>query len=74
VTRCQFSLNLSVKQCERYYTGYAKSVVARTDEGLKIAFPAAQIRQFVSHNGVRGRFEIVFDSHKRLISLTRLSF
>lgn len=72
MTRCQFSLRLTTQQCEQYYAGHARSVVARADSGLKIAFPARELRPFVTRSGVQGRFEIVFDANKRLVSLSQI--
>jgi len=44
----------------------------RSDQGLRLAFPASQLRKFVTREGVKGRFEIVFTAQNKLLSLKRL--
>lgn len=68
-----FSLAISAEQYQRYYRGSVNSVVARAEDGRTLKFPAQQLRQFVDHGGVHGRFCIECDDNYKLISLTRLS-
>ena len=69
---CRFRLNLTAEQCQRYYQGGVKSVVASSEQGVRLAFPAAELRRFVTREGVQGRFEIRFDADYKLVSLQRL--
>ena len=67
-----FSLSISPEQNQRYYRGTATAVVTRTEDGRTLRFPAEELRRFVSHNGVHGRFRIEFDNRNKLVSLTRI--
>lgn len=70
---CRIHLNLTARQCERYYQGGVCSVLATSEEGVRLAFPAAQLRRFVTHEGVNGLFVISFSADYKLVSLTRLA-
>ena len=52
-----------------YYQGSAQVVVARSEDNKTIRFPASAIRQFVTHDGVFGEFEIAFDENNKLIAI-----
>jgi len=69
---CEIHLNLSAEQCQRYYQGGIDSVLATSNDGLRLAFPAAQLRRFVTREGVKGRFLIRFSADCRLVSLERV--
>jgi hypothetical protein len=42
------------------------------DDGSRIKFPAEHLRPFVMHDGVQGRFELVFDDNNRFIALRKI--
>ena len=67
-----FSLSISPEQYQRYYRGTVTTVVTRAEDGRSLRFPADQLRKFVDHSGVNGRFKIEFDDSNKLVSLTRL--
>jgi hypothetical protein len=67
-----FTLSISPEQYHRYYRGSVNSVVTRAEDGRTLRFPAEQLRPFVSHSGIHGRFRIDFDSNNKLIGLTKL--
>ena len=70
--RIRFSLNISSDDYLRYYRGSAHSVVVTSEDGRKVRFPASNLRPFVTHEGVRGRFELLLDEESRLLELRRL--
>ena len=67
------NLNLNVDQMERFYGGGVRNVWARDVNGLRLQFPVASLRPFVSHAGVRGHFELLVDKDARLQSIRRIS-
>lgn len=67
-----FSLAISAEDYLRFYQGTARNVSVRADDGRRIVFPAEHLRPFVRHDGVRGRFELVFDDNNKFIALRRL--
>lgn len=65
----RFRLAIPAEEYLAYYRGNAKAVVVRSDDNRTIRFPASAIREFVSHDGVYGRFEITFDENNKLIEV-----
>jgi len=65
----RFRLAISAEEYLSYYQGSAHVVVARSEDNRTIRFPASAIRQFVTHDGVFGDFEIVFDENNKLIAI-----
>ncbi len=70
--RISFNVNISYQEFLRYYKGEASSVRIKADNGQIIMFPAAKLRPFVDHSGVRGRFVISFDRNNKFVSLERI--
>ncbi len=70
--RICFSLHISSDEYLRYYRGSAHSVVVVSEDGRRVRFPASSLRPFVTHEGVRGRFELLLDSDNRLLELRRV--
>jgi len=68
----RFSLSISAEQYQLYYQGSAKFVRVRTEDGRTLKFPASELQKYVSHEGIQGRFEIIFDDNHKLLRLNRL--
>lgn len=56
----------------RLYQGNVKTVIARSDDGRQVKFPADILRPFVLHEGVYGVFKIHFDEFHKFKSIERL--
>ena len=67
-----FSINLSKQKTERIYQGQAKFLLVISDEGLKLQFPIANFRQFISEQGIRGRFRAETNDEHQLLKLEKL--
>ncbi|MDG1478594.1 MAG: DUF2835 family protein [Myxococcota bacterium] len=67
-----FSVFISANEMLRYYRGTTKTVIVRTEDGLRVGFPAYLLRPHMTHSGVRGRFALQFDQHNRSTGLWRL--
>ncbi|MCG5515315.1 MULTISPECIES: DUF2835 domain-containing protein [Ectothiorhodospira] len=67
-----FRLDIPRDEFLRYYSGSAASVVASSQEGRTVRFPASALRPHVTHDGVRGRFRLTVDDQFRLQSLERI--
>lgn len=65
----RFKLKISADEYLKYYTGQAKSVSVISEDGLRIEFPAAHLREFITANGIRGYFELCFDNQNRFKQL-----
>jgi len=68
----RFSLDISAEKYLAYYQGSAKFVKVMTEQGLSLRFPASELQKFVSHDGIKGRFEIVFNAQHKLVSMNRI--
>ena len=68
-----FSLNISSEKYLHYYQGSAKAVVVTTDDGRTLKFPANNLQKFVTHDGIQGRFEVVFDRDNKIVNFRRIS-
>lgn len=67
-----FALNISPKEVLRYYRGEVNMVAVTAEDGTRVRFHASNLRPFLSHGGVRGRFRLRFDAENKLIELTRI--
>ncbi len=72
MAKLRFSLNITAEEYLQFYRGTAASVLTVTDSGQQLQFPAAELRPYVSHTGIHGRFEIEFNERNKLQRLTRL--
>jgi len=43
-----------------------------SEDGRSLKFPAALLQKFVTHGGVRGRFEISFNEQNKLVGMRRI--
>lgn len=70
----QLTINLSIspEQYLSYYQGHAQQVVAKSMEGVTVAFPADRLRPFISHHGIHGQFKITFDHNHKLLQIVAL--
>jgi len=65
----RFKLKISADEYLKYYAGLAKSVSVISEDGRRIEFPAAHLREFITTNGIRGYFELCFDDQNRFKQL-----
>ena len=70
--KIRFSLNISTETYLSYYQGSARNVSVQAEDGRNIKFPASALQKFVSHSGIQGRFEIVFNDQNKLIGLNKI--
>jgi len=70
--RMRFSLDIPADKYLAYYQGSAKAVIVMTEEGLSLKFPASELQKFITHDGIKGRFEIVFNAQNKLVNMNRI--
>lgn len=68
----RFRLDISPELYLSYYQGAVRSVIATGRDGRRVQFPAERLRPFVSHDGVRGEFELEFDANHKFVALRRV--
>ncbi len=66
------SLNIPKSEYLKWYSGAATSVIAKTDQGLRINFPANILKPFITHAGVNGSFAIEFDDNNRFVNIEKI--
>jgi hypothetical protein len=69
----EIPLDISPEQFLAWYEGTARSVLARTQSGQTVQFPASVLQRFVSTEGIRGRFLLTYDEKNRFVSIARLN-
>lgn len=67
-----FSLDISAEQYLAFYRGQAKFVQVVADNGQLVRFPAEILRDFVSRDGVSGKFVLEFDEQNKYRKLQRI--
>ena len=73
VKKLRFNIYISYDEYEKYYQGIARNVRVRTDNGQTIVFPANRLQPFLTHDGINGHFEIVFDEDNKFVQLRQVS-
>jgi hypothetical protein len=64
---------LSAERLRAVYQGHANRILLRSRDGRRVSVPAHHFRQFLTHEGVYGSFELEFSAAGELLSLRRLS-
>lgn len=67
-----FSINLSYDKFLFVYTGDAKYVVTRAEDGRSLRFPAEILKPYLTPAGIKGRFVIYFDERHKFKSLEKI--
>jgi len=65
-------LHISADEYQRLYRGEVASVLARARDGRRVRFPATALRPFVTWQGVKGSFRIVYGSNGKLAGISRV--
>ncbi len=68
----RFQLSLSSEKYLKYYKGQANSIQVWSLDNKRIRFPASTVRQFLTHDGIHGLFEIRFDKNNKLIEVVKI--
>lgn len=71
--RYRFSLQLAPAQLRHYYQGRAGTIQVLAECGQRLRFPAGRLRPFMTHTGVRGRFQLTVDAENRVIELKKIN-
>ncbi|MBR9827325.1 MAG: DUF2835 domain-containing protein [Oceanospirillales bacterium] len=66
-------LRISSDECLKLYNGPSRVVSTRARDGRRVQFPAAVLRPWVLHDGVRGCFRIRFTPEGKFSDIKRLS-
>ena len=68
----RFNLSVPSETFLHVYQGVARNITVRADNGQVIQFPVQHIKQFLTHNGIYGYFEMMFSAENKFMSIKRL--
>lgn len=66
------NISISPDEYRRWYEGSAQNVFTYSVDGRSVSFPAPILRQFVTRDGIRGRFLIRFDPENRFEGIEQI--
>lgn len=67
-----FSINLSYERFLPFYQGIVDTVQVVDDANRRIDLPAKHFRQYLTRDGIVGRFELITQSDGKFIALNRI--
>ncbi|ASP49573.1 DUF2835 domain-containing protein [Cognaticolwellia beringensis] len=67
-----FNLNITSQEYLPYYQGKIQSIIVRSEQGVKVEFPAMHLRKYLTGNGIKGHFCLQTQNNK-FLSLDKLS-
>lgn len=51
-----FSINMTIQEFFPYYQGKVQSIIVRSNEGVRVEFPAMHLRNYITASGIKGQF------------------
>lgn len=67
-----FSLNVSYERFLPFYQGQVDTVQVVDEVGRRIDIPAIHFRQFLTRDGIFGKFELITQVDGKFITLNRI--
>ncbi len=67
-----FSLNVSYERFLPFYQGQVDTVQVVDEVGRRIDIPAKHFRQFLTRDGILGKFELITQVDGKFITLNRI--
>jgi hypothetical protein len=66
------NIRIPADEYQRLYQGVVRDVSAQSIDGRRIRFPAMILRPYVTHQGIKGRFRLVFDELNRFQTIEKI--
>ncbi|ARD46192.1 DUF2835 domain-containing protein [Colwellia sp. PAMC 21821] len=67
-----FNLTITSQEYLPYYQGQIQSIIVRSEQGIKVEFPAMHLRKYLTSNGIKGHFCLQTQNNK-FLSLDKIS-
>ena len=67
-----FSITMARDEFLPYYQGKIQAIIAKTNEGVRVQFPAMHLRKYLTANGIKGYF-CLETQHNKFLSLNKIS-
>lgn len=71
-TEFVFSINMSYQKCSELYLDHIKNVVVTSQCGKRIQIPKINLKPFLKHNGIVGKFKLKLDENNKIIDISYL--
>ena len=69
MTSLRIELRISSDEMLEYYRGTARTAHAMAINGKTVQFPASALQKFVTKEGVRGTFDLIYDENNKFVEL-----
>ena len=69
----RFRLELTSEQCLGYYQGIIRYILVQAESGERVQISADHFRQFISHSGLSGRFELTTTEMGKFMALKKIN-
>jgi len=67
-----FNIKISTQEYLKFYQGVASWVNITAEDGRRLKLPAKHLRPFLTHDGISGRFLLLFDDKHQMVELKKL--
>ena len=67
-----FSISVPYTQCEALYSPSVPNVVMVAESGVCVQVPTGRLRQFITSDGVKGRFRMIVNQQNKIKSFERI--
>ncbi|APE05160.1 MULTISPECIES: DUF2835 family protein [Alteromonas] len=67
-----FSISVPYTQCEALYSPSVPNVVMVAESGVRVQVPTGRLRQFITSDGVKGRFRMIVNQQNKIKSFERI--
>ncbi|MFC6440135.1 DUF2835 family protein [Bowmanella sp. JS7-9] len=68
-----FRLDVSYYDCQRLYAGNIPSVILTDERGRRIQIATRYLRNYISSNGIHGRFRLQTDNNHKFVSFLKIT-
>lgn len=68
----RFELDINANQYLNFYKGTVRRISVIASDGKRIEFDARHIKPFLTHDGIRGTFEMELAENNQFVSIKRI--
>lgn len=68
-----FNLRMPYEQCIAFYEGRVRFALLEAESGEFVQIPAASLRRFIDHTGLKGRFRLEVDINNKMKSFEKIA-
>lgn len=68
----KFTMGLTAEKTRAIYAAQARFILVETDQSLKLQLPAPDFLEYVTADGILGRFDVEIDANDKILALRRI--